>query len=394
MTTSSDTPFGAGAFERLHQMATGATGLDDFGDEDYHEALRVLLDSYDREAEFTPAGIEFHTMAVVTGLCARLFSQAGWLAHPGYKDVPVEQPLMITGIARTGTTALNRFLCAAPNHQGLDLWLANVPQPRPPRETWPEHPVYRMIAERVSQSPYSRQEFAHIHFVAADAPEECDMLSQQMFLGNMWVATAHVPSYAAWLAEQDWVPTLQRNRRNLQLIGMGAPEQRWVLKNPGHLHNLDEFFVVHPDAKVVWTHRDPRRSIPSICSVVEKLSPDTSPLQTGAPLGSMQLDYYAAGATKAMAARERHPEAFVDVYYDDFVADPMGTVERVYDHLGTELTAEARAVIAAEEQASHLSHRQPDHSYTAAEYGLDDARIDAAFADYLDAYPRVRASAG
>src|SRR5699024_10650887 len=118
MTTS---PFGEGAFERLHQMATESTGLEDFGAEDYHEALHTLLDSYDREAQLTEYGVEYHTGALVGALCARLSSEAAWQQNPGHQDVVVEQPVLVTGVARTGTTALNRFLCSAPGHHGLDL---------------------------------------------------------------------------------------------------------------------------------------------------------------------------------------------------------------------------------------------------------------------------------
>lgn len=384
------TIFGAGAVDRLHETATSATGLDDFGDNTYLEALGVLVDSYAAEADFTPAGEEFHFGALVGALSARLFSQVGWAQNPGHKDVRIERPVIITGVARTGTTALNRLLCAPPEHQGLDLWLANIPQPRPPRETWPEHPVYQMVDARVKESPYSREEFAHIHFVAADAPEECDMLSQQSLMGNMWVATANVPTYAEWLSGQDWTAALERNRANLQLIGMTEPEKRWVLKNPGHLHSLDELLAVYPDALVIWTHRDPARAIPSICSVLEKLAPGMSDTYQGAVIGAGQLDYYATGVEKAMAARARHDEAqFIDVYYDDFVADPLATVEAVYSRLGVPMGEAARAAVHRANEDSHLAHRKPNHGYTLADYGLSAGKVTERFSDYLAAHPQV-----
>lgn len=382
--------FGPGTIDQLHAAATSATGLDDFGDDGYLEALGVLVDSYRTEADFTAAGAESQFGALVGALCARLFSEAGWAQHPGHVDYRIEQPVIITGVARTGTTALNRLLCAPPEHQGLDLWLAHVPAPRPPRETWPEHPVYSMVDQRVKASPYSRPEFAHVHYVAADHPEECDMLSQQSFMGNMWVATAHVPTYAAWLAAQDWVPALQRNRKNLQLIGMSEPHKRWVLKNPGHLHSIDELLEVFPDALVIWTHRDPEICIPSIASVLEKLAPGSSDTHRGATLGRSQLDYYATGVEKAMAARARHDEAqFMDVNYNHFVADPMATIERIYDVLGVPVSDAARTAIATADQDSHLAHRDPNHRYELADYGLTSDQVRERFADYLEAYQQV-----
>lgn len=386
------TAFGTGTIEQLHEAATAGTGLDDFGDGSYLEALGVLVDSYAGEADLTQVGADYHFGALVGALCARLFSQAAWTQNPGYSEVNIERPVIITGVARTGTTALNRLLCAPPDHQGLDLWLANVPQPRPPRETWPDHPVYQMIDARVKESPYSREEFAHIHFVAADAPEECDMLSQQSLMGNMWVSTAHVPTYAEWLAGQDWTAALERNRANLQLIGMTEPDNRWVLKNPGHLHSLDELLTVYPDALVIWTHRDPQVCVPSICSVLEKLVPGMSDTHQGAALGQSQLDYYATGVEKAMAARARHGEAqFIDVYYDDFVADPMSAVERVYDRLGVTMSDAARTAIGVADEASHLADRKPNHSYQLSDYGLAAEQVSERFGDYLAAHPQVSA---
>jgi hypothetical protein len=384
------TTIGPETTDALHEMASQATGLDDFGDNAHLPAMEVLLESYAREAQFTPAGVEFHMGAVVGALTARLFSEAAWRANPGYQDVRIERPILITGVARTGTTALNRLLCAPANHQGLDLWLANVPQPRPPRDTWDQHPEYQMVRDSVEALPYSREEFAHIHYVKADLPEECDMLSQQYLMGNMWAATANVPTYQSWLEEQDWTPALERNRANLQLIAMTEPEKRWVLKNPGHLYNLDEFLAIYPDALVVWTHRDPRTSIPSICSVLEKLAPGTSELQTGPHVGPRQLDYYANGVEKAMAARARHPEEqFLDVYYEDFVANPMAIVEQVYDRLGAHLPEQDRSVIESEENASKLGHRRPDHRYALADYGLTEGQVRERFTGYLEAHPQV-----
>ncbi|QIX26500.1 sulfotransferase [Nocardioides sp. JQ2195] len=389
----SSSMFGAGIIDRLHETATAHTGLEDFGGSSYLEALEVLTTAYDQDADFTELGAEYHFGALVGALAARLFSQSAWSQHPGHADVRIERPVIITGVARTGTTALNRLLCAPAEHQGLDLWLANVPMPRPPRETWPQHPVFQMIDAKIKETPYSRPEFAHIHFVAADAPEECDLLSQQSFMGNMWVATANVPTYAKWLAEQDWVPALERNRKNLQLIGMTVPDKRWVLKNPGHLHNLDELLRVYPDALVIWTHRAPETCIPSISSVLEKLVPGQSHTYEGALIGQGQLDYYATGVEKAMAARARHDEAqFLDVYYDEFVASPMATVERVYDRLGESLTDDARTAVRAADEASHLGHRDPNHHYELADYGLSQAAIDERFGAYLEAHPQVRST--
>ncbi|EUA51892.1 sulfotransferase family protein [Mycobacterium xenopi 3993] len=123
-----------GTVEDLHESATKVTGLDDFGsDEDnYREALTVLLDSYRREADLTPLGSKMNRFFLRGALVARLLSEAAWKQYPEHADVVIERPIFVTGLVRTGTTALHRLLGADPAHQGLQMWLAEYPQPRPP----------------------------------------------------------------------------------------------------------------------------------------------------------------------------------------------------------------------------------------------------------------------
>src|SRR5258708_40372904 len=118
----------------LHAAATRLTGLADFGADDYRDGLDVLLESYGRDAGLTPAGIKV-TRALLRGaLTARLLSEAAWAQYPEYAGVAIERPVFVTGLPRSGTTALHRLLVADPAHQGLELWLTEVPQPRPPRD--------------------------------------------------------------------------------------------------------------------------------------------------------------------------------------------------------------------------------------------------------------------
>ncbi|BBZ68889.1 hypothetical protein MINS_43180 [Mycolicibacterium insubricum] len=133
-----------GTVEDLHASASKAVGLDDFGsdDDDYREALAVLLESYRRDADLTELGSKMSRFFLRNALVARLMSEASWKANPSYAQVPIERPIFVTGLPRTGTTALHRLLTADPAHQGLQLWLAEFPQPRPPRETWSEDPVF------------------------------------------------------------------------------------------------------------------------------------------------------------------------------------------------------------------------------------------------------------
>ena len=100
--------------------------------------------------------------SVKSALVGRLLSEHGFAEHPSYADVPIERPIFVCGLPRTGTTALHRLLHADPTHQGLELWLTEVPQPRPPRETWADNPVFRRAQPGLLRAP-RREPRVHGH---------------------------------------------------------------------------------------------------------------------------------------------------------------------------------------------------------------------------------------
>ena len=368
-----------GTVEDLHASASRRTGLTDFGTDDYTDGLAVLLDSCDREAGFTPLGAKAQRAFVRGALTARLFSQAAWQANSEYTSVQIEKPIFVTGLPRTGTTALQRLLTADPGSQGLEMWLAQVPQPRPPRHTWPDNPVFQLIQAGFAQHHDEHPEFMGLHYMAAEQVEECWQLLQQSMRSISFETLAHVPGYSAWLREQDWTAAYQRHRSNLQMIGLRDAGQRWVLKNPSHLFALGALLTVYPDALVIQTHRSPRTAIASACSLAAHASAGWSPVFTGTVIGQSQLDLWARGLSLFTAERARHdPARFYDVRYHDLVADPMGTVEAIYGHFGLPLAGGAadamRSLATAARAGGDSAHR-----YTLEEFGLTGEEVDERF---------------
>ena len=370
-----------GTVEDLRESASRLTGLTDFGADDYSDGLAVLLESYARDAELTPSG-EKATRALLRGaLMARLLSEAGWQAHPGYAEVAVERPVFVTGLPRTGTTALHRLLVADPAHQGLELWLAEAPQPRPPRAAWADDPVFQYIAAACARHHVEHPEFMGVHYVAADQVEECWQLLRQSMRSVSFECLAHLPTYSAWLRDQDWTGAYQRHRRNLQLIGMNDAGQRWVLKNPSHLFALDALLATYPDALVIQTHRAPQVAIASVCSLAAQASAGWSTGFRGAVIGRDQLELWAFGLERFLAERARHDAArFYDVHYEDFVADPFGTVQAAYRYFGLPLSAAAADAMRSLIAADAASSRGPGHRYTLSDFGLTGAEVDERFA--------------
>jgi hypothetical protein len=376
-----------GTVEDLRASATKLTGLSDFGDGSYREGLGVLLESYERDEQLTSPGNRIKRSELRGALVARLLSEAAWQQYPASADVTIERPIFVTGLPRTGTTAVHRLLCADPSAQGLEQRLCEVPQPRPPRETWADNPIFSHIQTGFSQFHAANPEFAGVHYIAADTVEECWQLLRQSALSISYESLAHLPTYSTWLGQQDWVPAYARHRRNLQLIGLNDTGMRWVLKNPSHLFALDALFAVYPDALIVQTHRDPRTAVASSCSLSALATAGQSSKFVGATIGQDQLDLLGRGADAFMHARTRHdPSRFVDVQYEDLVGDPIGTLESIYTAFDLLWTDDVRDAVDAEHVQSHGGHRAPSHRYTLDDFGLTEADIDERFAEYSAAY--------
>jgi hypothetical protein len=372
-----------GTVDDLHASATKACGLDDFGvdDDNYREALGVLLESFRRDADLTELGSKMNRFFVRNALVARLVSEAAFKQYPEHVDVPIERPIFVTGLPRTGTTVIHRLLTADPRHQGLELWLAEFPQPRPPRETWSQNPVFAQLDAQFAKAHAEDPDYTGLHYMTADEVEECWQLLRQSLHSVSYETLAHLPTYAQWLARQDWTKSYLRHRKNLQLIGLNDPEKRWVLKNPSHLFALDALMQTYPDALVVQCHRPAETIMASMCSLAQHTTAGWSNSFTGAQIGADALETWSRGLKRFNDIRADHdPAQFCDVDYFEFVKDPVSAVEGIYEHFGIGFTDEARTAITDSHAQSQKGPRAPKHTYSLSDYGLTDEQVKERFA--------------
>ena len=284
----------------------------------------MLLESFRRDADLTELGSKMNRFFVRNALVARLVSEAALKQYPQHADVAVERPIFVTGLPRTGTTVIHRLLTADPRHQGLELWLAEFPQPRPPRETWSENPVFTQIDAQFTKAHEENPDYTGLHYMTADEVEECWQLLRQSLHSVSYETLAHLPTYSQWLAKQDWTKAYQRHRKNLQLIGLNDAEKRWVLKNPSHLFALDAFFETYPDALVVQCHRPAETIMASMCSLAQHTTEGWSNSFVGAQIGEDAMETWSRGLKLFNDERADHdPAQFCDVDYFEFVKDPV-----------------------------------------------------------------------
>ena len=362
-----------GTVDDLHASAVKAAGLEDFGadDDNYLEALGVLLDSFRRDADLTEFGSKMQRFFVRNALVARLVSEAAFKQFPQHADVAIERPIFVTGLPRTGTTVLHRLLTADPVHQGLELWLAEFPQPRPPRETWLDNPAFVRVDAQFTKAHEEDPDYTGLHFMTADEVEECWQLLRQSLHSVSYETLAHLPTYSQWLATQDWVKPYQRHRKNLQLIGLDDVEKRWVLKNPSHLFALDALLATYPDALIVQCHRPAETIMASMCSLAQHTTAGWSNGFSGDVIGRDAMETWSRGLELFDAERARHDSAqFCDVDYFELVKDPIACVQGVYRQFGLDFTDGAREAMVTMHNESQQGQRAPKHTYSLADYGL------------------------
>ncbi|WP_343546672.1 sulfotransferase [Sphingobium yanoikuyae] len=375
----------AAALDQLHDLVTAETGHDDFGPDDYLPGLRVLLQSMDYDPHFTVAGRRTAWGHVVGVLRGRASAIAAMKAHPGFDARPILSPVVITGVPRTGTTALHRLMAVDPRFQGLQSWLLDTPRPRPPVESWQDdadfcHSV-ALLERRYVDAPAKRV----AHHVAAEEVHECCMLLRQSFVSNLWNCGWSAASYDAWWCAQSEAAGYDHYRRCVQLIGANDPDKRWLLKNPGHIENLDLLFAVFPDAKVIQTHRDPAKALPSLVSLLmagHGAMEEGRAAERGALMLARETAKWSHAVRKAEKVAERHPGHLLDIVHGDFHAQPMAVLERIYAFIGMEMPDATRMAM-AQRIADKPEMQHGVHRYSIADYGMGAQEVRSAFGDYV-----------
>ena len=376
-------------FDALHDMASDATGLTDFGTDNYHEPMRrylSCLDDYDRLSE---TGIATYTQTVVGLLVGRLMLVQGLKDNPAATQTPIEKPIIIVGMGRTGTTALHRLLSLDPQFQTLPFWLANAPMPRPPRETWASNPAFVTIKNGLAQSQILNDEMRDIHPVHAELADECRWVIDQTFWSSTLALMTDSRAYLEWFHNADSRYAHEYYRQVLQLIANGD-SRRWVLKDPGHMFGIQSLLEVFPDACVVQTHREPVESMRSFANLGwEARNPlFTDQTRTEEENGRRILEDGCRGLKNLEQFRRQADNGrFFDLHMLEIKTDPVGSIERVFDHFDIPVTEEA--VRSWQQQSSvdpQFGHRK---NHSPPEFGLTKEAVDQAVGIYLDRYRKV-----
>lgn len=365
--------------DEMTERAERETGLSDWGGFEFREPFEVLARAMREGSNLNWRGrlvLNQHYARLLTNLL-RLADD--WKRHPETGAIPVTRPLFIVGFPRTGTTLLHNLLALDGNSRALRYWELLFPSPGdgPPRAR--RRRARQFVFGIEALSPKLRA----IHKLEPDGPEECCHIFDHLFLDKLNHALFDAPSYNEYFDAHDPRPSYRFHKRMLQWYSRDCEFTQFALKSPRHLFGLEALLETHPDARLIWTHRDPLEAVPSLCGLMETGARIVRPDVNLRALGRACLEYAVRAFERGWPVRGA-ARNLIDVEYRDLVRDPVGVLRSIYQAFGMPfgdgLEGRVRSWLAANPAGRHGVHR-----YGLERYGLEAGDIRSRLGPYLEA---------
>ncbi len=376
-----DKPFAA---ERLIASARVQTGLSDFGSEAFREGLGVLLEACATEAALSVVGratIRWDTTRLLVNLLR--LRQAEHIS-PDISDRQIRQPLFITGLPRSGTTFLHKLLTLDEANQAPRVWQTIYPYLAGRLGRKGRDSSIRKVDRQLRAFERLAPDFRSMHPIDATSPQECSEITAHVFASLRFDTTYRVPKYRRWLDQVGHLDAYGFHKRFLQHLQGKSGGDRWVLKCPDHVFALDAIHEVYPDARLVFVHRDPVKVLSSVTRLTEVLRRPFTRRIDRAEIGRLDSERWLEGTRRMMRASEAQgaEHSTAHVRYLDLIADPLGTIESLYERFGLNFSGRTADEIRQSTKKQPSGGYGSNH-YNLVDYGLDFAAERRKFADYM-----------
>jgi hypothetical protein len=369
--------------DEMLQNASRALGLDDFGGDAWRRHYDVLVTALESESSLHLAGRLVTRAEILRSLRNRLRIAQLLKTRPRLRQAELAPVVFIVGSPRSGTSILHELLARDPASRAPVMW-----EMLHPVEAI-EGDAMRPVGDATTQFWHDLQpEYETMHANSGDLPNECIFITMNDFLSDAWGGPHVVPSYEVHLISSDHRPTYAFHSNVLRLLQQRRNGNRWLLKAPSHLPQLRALFAVYPNARIIQTHRDPLKTIPSTLSLLGTLKWMRCEHVDIAALAPLIARGQAASYQREIEQRADGTlpdDQFVDVRYADLMADPLGTIAAIYEKLGWSLRNEVR-----DEMADYLRTKpkgsRGTHAYSLEQMGLRPERERERFKHYRERF--------
>jgi hypothetical protein len=379
--------------DQVLEAARQATGLSDFGADDFRERLAIWLQCVDEDRGLTALGRANLHGDFVRLAANRLRVEDVLKRHPEILEIELERPIIIAGLPRSGTTHLVNLISADSRLRRLPLWESMEPVPAPEHRVAPgeEDPRRRRTQEFWGQFEALLPHMRAMHEMAPDHTHEEIELQQIDFSSYIleWVCRPY--RWRDYYYEHDQTPHYLYGRKVLQVLTWIRGPRRWVLKSPQHMEQLGPLRAAFPDATLAITHRDPLAVIQSAITMIaygDRIRRD--PVD---PRGT--ADYWIARIEHLLRACVRDRELWpasqsMDVLFHEYMADEDGTLRAIYALADLPFTPQAQREL-HQYLADHPRGKHGRVVYDlAGDFGVDVCELRRRFAFYYERFPVER----
>ncbi len=368
-------------------QAKSETGLSDLGEPLFFEGLNRLIDSINNEANLNEIGIQAQPIRIQGLLSNRLRFEEDLKKFPEILDQEIIAPIVIVGLPRTGSTMTHRLLASDPNHTAMLWWEGRYPALLPGEKRGDIEARMELGKAEVDAVVAASPEALDIHPWDYKGADEEILLLEHNFLSTVPESFMALPSYSEWIEEQDHTLAYEDLKKFIQYLqwqNPGREKKRWVLKSPHHLGFIDKMISVFPDAKIIQTHRDPIKTVPSFCSMCANLF---EPLTTNFDkvfIGKHWSNKLTRALNHCMNISEQHPDNFLDLEFLNMIKDPIDEMKKIYEFIGEPFGEKTE--VAMEAWREENKHEMGAHKYSLEEYDLTESQINDNFAKYQQKY--------
>jgi len=348
--------------------------------------LRKMVHSINKEARLNFFGRLAVKNLMERTLYGRFKVEQVLAQNPEIEQAEIKQPVFIIGMPRTGTSILHAMMHQDPAHRSPLAWECLLPYPVPKPETFTNNDQLKTITKEFDQLFKLVPDFLKKHYMAADSPQECLAINNLDFNSFQITAQLYASTYMDWFAdESDSLETMKFHKRFLQYLQSGGVKaERWLLKSPVHLMRLDEIFEVYPDARIVMTHREPTKVVASTASLLSSVRSLYSDYEDPARTGHEQMETWHHYFSRFLESRKRlqKEEQIIDLHFEDFASDHIGTVQKIYDKFGWKLSEDTIARFQAF-LAKNPRDKNGLHMYRLKDFGLTEESVNSKFSEYI-----------